>query len=389
MRPRWGIVFLAATSFACSSSSPPASSDAGAQDSGAANRRDAGADAGSTLDPTYFDSCAADDGPDPVFTWQNPDPSTIDTAALQSLLADAETAQSDAVMIAVGDTIVAHKCWAASTDPQTVQSVTKSVVSLAIGILIHDGKIASADVPVSTFFTEWTDDRAPVTIRMLLTQTSGYIDAIDDAGMDALFDASDETAYARAQHPTVSPGTEFDYSNINATLLGGIIALASGKDAGDFIVERILTPIGITDGSFYKDASGHAITSGGLFLTPIDLLRVARLAREGGAWQGSQIVPTDWITQTTTTAETIAPYDCYATMWWLVRDNCNADTGLEGTAGPIVGFDADGYGGNYAVVSSGSKVIGVRMKAQQSSDPNVILAQDFDAFVHRVPALAK
>jgi CubicO group peptidase (beta-lactamase class C family) len=52
--------------------------------------------------------------------------------------------------------------------------VTKSVVSLAVGELIEDGKIPNPNTPLSAWFPEWTvGKKERITLRHILTHTSG------------------------------------------------------------------------------------------------------------------------------------------------------------------------------------------------------------------------
>jgi CubicO group peptidase (beta-lactamase class C family) len=346
-------------------------------------------DANTALDPAFFDPCASNHAGDPIFHWANPDPATININALQQLLSDAASQKSDAVIVAVGDTVIADKCFSSVKEPATIQSITKSIVSLAVGVLIANGEIASLDTPISRFFPEWTDGtRAMVTLRHLLTQTSGLVDEVTDAGANGLFSAPDALAYARSLHPSNVPGTTFNYSNVGVMLLGGIVTRAAGKDAAAFIQDQLFTPLGITDAKWSRDQAGNAMTPGGLFLTPLDLLRIARLARQQGMWQGNMLVPMSWIALSTA-PQTVVDYPCYGYLWWMIRDNCNADTGLTGTAGPLQGFDADGYGGNYAAVIPSSNVIGVRTKLQTSNDQTVVRQADFDNFPRELGGLVK
>jgi CubicO group peptidase (beta-lactamase class C family) len=332
------------------------------------------------LDPALFDPCVRDLAGDPVFHWANPDPSRVKVDALHKIVADAVAQKSDSLIVAIDDTIVAHKCFVPPTDLlPTIQSITKSVTSLAIAALLDDAKIRSLETPLSAFFPEWTDgDRAKVTIRHLMTHSSGVVDVIGPQGAAELFTVDDALAYARAQKPAFSPGTSFNYSNTGVMLLGGVASIAAGMDVATFVQTRLFDPMGITDAGWGRDKAGHAMTPGGLFMSAMDLLRLARLGRSKGSWQGQSLVSAAWM-DLTTTPQDVVPYPCYGYLWWMLRDNCAADVGQTGAVGPLRGFFADGYGGNYAVVVPETHVLGVRMKVQLSPDPQVALGTDFDA----------
>lgn len=371
------LVLLAA---ACSSSTStePASADAGA----AVPEAGAPETAPRALDPRFFDPGVAGDD---VFTLANPDPASLDVDALLKLLAEAESQKSESVLIAQGDVIVAEKYFGHGGVRATIQSVTKSVVSLALGVLLDDGKIPSLDVAASKYFPEWaTGEKAKVTLRHLMAHTSGLQD--DPAG--GLFAAADSLAFARAQPLASAPGEYFAYSNTGTVLLADIIKQAAGKAADAFVAERFFAPAGISDWKWAKDPAGNVSTAGGLFLAPRALLRLGRLVHAKGSWSGKALVSASWIMTSTTAASSDFP--CYALLWWLLRDGCDSSTGLTGTAGPIQGFLADGWGGNYIAVTASAPVIGVRTKTPAPNDTFEEQRKTaFEAFPHEVATLQK
>jgi len=376
-----GALGLVAIASACSTT---AASAPAASDPDAATQPDAGASADAAdapLDPRFFDPDLA---PDDVFTRHNPDPARVDVAALEAILTEAAAQESDGVLVADGDTIVAEKYFGHTPGLATIQSITKSVASLAIGALVESGKIPSLEVPVSTYYPEWSSgDKALVTLRHVLEHTSGLRD-----GATGLFDQPDTLAYARARGLSAKPGTVFAYANVGSMLLAGIIEQAAGIGADAYVRDRFFTPMGIVKWTWSKDAAGNVATPGGLFLAPRDLLRLGRLVRERGAWSGASLVSPAWIAESTATES--RKYECYALHWWLLRDGCDADTGLSGTPGPIQGVLADGWGGNYVAVVPASQIVAVRTKAPL---PNGTFAEvhktAYPTFPHEVAALGK
>ena len=253
---------------------------------------------------------------DDVFTRANPDPAKVEVSALEAILEEAATQQSDGVAVALGDTIVAEKYFGHTPALATIQSITKSVVSLEIGALIASGKIPSLDTPVSTYFTEWSSgDKAKVTMRNLLAHDELF--GLRDDG-STLFEQPDALAYARAQSLVGKPVAGFAYSNVGSMLLGGIITQAGGNGADVLVRDQFLTPMGIKKWKWGKDPAGNVMTPGGLFLAPRDLLRLGRLVRDQGAWSAQSLVSAKWITDST--AAPSAKYECYALHWWLLRD---------------------------------------------------------------------
>ncbi len=359
-----------ATDLSDAASDSATGDDAGGDDSGVDSGVDPGADATAPLNPLYFDSnLPADD----VFSLANPNPAVFDIAALDKMLTTAQAQSTDAIILAQGDTIVVEHYYKTLTGPVTVQSVSKSVISLAIGILIDEGKIASINVPVSTYFSEWsTGAKANVTIAHLLSMTSGMID--DPTG--AFFTQSDRLAYARARALTGTLGT-FSYTNTGAMLFAGIVQSAAGMAADAFVNDRIFSKIGITDWSWSKDGAGSPIISGGLYVRPRGMLRLGRLVRDGGSWNGTQIVSAKWVADSTAVPSGSL---CYSYFWWINRSGCASSTPLVPTPGAIDGFYADGWGGNYIVPVLPKNLLGIRTKDAGNATYNVMRLTAFESF---------
>jgi CubicO group peptidase (beta-lactamase class C family) len=88
-----------------------------------------------------------------------------------------------------------------------------------------------------------------VTVRHLLTHTSGlpdYEDFVPDTQTTQVHDAEIPALIARDTALKFAPGTRFDYSNTGYVLLALAVERASGRRFGDFLRERIFTPLGMT-----------------------------------------------------------------------------------------------------------------------------------------------
>lgn len=330
------------------------------------------------LDPQYFDPNVVDDD---IFHHANPDPKTIDTALLSTVIANAKAQSSDSIVIAVGDTIIAEQ-YAAGRGAVPLQSISKSVVSLAIGILIDEGKISSTSAPVSSFFPEWAaEPKSSVTIGHLLSMTSGMAD--DPLG--GFYAAKDRLAYARARALT-GPVGSFVYTDTGAMLFAGIVRSAAGVSIDKFVNDRIFSKIGITDAAWATDGAGNVNTAGGLYLSPRSMLRLGRLVRDGGVWNGTAIVSSGWMNNS---AGQPSGSMCYGYLWWLDRANCSSLTPLAANAGPIDGTYAAGWGGNYITVVKSKQVLAVRTKDAASASYDAMRKTAFETFPRDVVALAR
>ncbi|HEY2943764.1 MAG TPA: serine hydrolase, partial [Vicinamibacteria bacterium] len=123
-------------------------------------------------------------------------------------------------------------------------------------ILIEEGRIRLNDA-VATFVPGFERyGKGPITVRHLLTHTSGLRPDVDVADPWTGYD----TALARAveEVPTSPPGERFVYSDINFFLLGEVVARVSGMGLDRFSRERIFAPLRMPDTTFRPAASLRA-----------------------------------------------------------------------------------------------------------------------------------
>jgi CubicO group peptidase (beta-lactamase class C family) len=129
-----------------------------------------------------------------------------------------------------------------------IGSISKQFTAACILLLVQDGKL-SLDDPVSKFFPELTR-AGEVTIRNLLTHTSGYEDyAPQDYTIPAWTRPSNAMAIIHewATKPLdFDPGTQYQYSNTNFNILGLIVEKASGQPFWRFLSTRVLQPLHLT-----------------------------------------------------------------------------------------------------------------------------------------------
>lgn len=129
-----------------------------------------------------------------------------------------------------------------------IGSISKQFTAACVLLLVQEGKL-SLDDPVSKFFPELTRARE-VTIRNLLTHTSGYEDyAPQDYTIPDWTRPSSAQAIVHewATKPLdFDPGTQYQYSNTNYNILGLIVEKASGEPFWHFLSTRVLQPLHLT-----------------------------------------------------------------------------------------------------------------------------------------------
>ena len=244
------------------------------------------------------------------------------------------------------------------SDLHTLQSVTKSITSAALGIAVDEGHIAGVDVAGMSFFdsydTDMSDDRrAAMTLGDLLTMRSGidwnesgsYLDAENSC---VQMEASDEWIRFVLEHPMrEDPGTFWDYNSGVSVLLGKIVQVATGQRVDDWAKEKLFNPIGITDFYWKITPDNEVDTEGGLYLSAHDLARIGYLFLRGGMWNGARIVSEDWVRESTSPIVTdIRPDNDrrdagYGYQWW-VPEHDGETTAI---------FAGNGYGGQFLMVA--------------------------------------
>ena len=256
-----------------------------------------------------------------------------------------------AVLVSVdGETKITHyRHGFTEDDHRHVFSVTKSVVSILIGIAIADGLITSIDQPLAELLPDhrqaMSDDTANVTLRQLMTMSGGFDDYmfVGDQWEEAAEPGGDyvDLLLARPQYP---PGKVFWYSNPSAHLAAAVLAAALERADGDrprtildYAREKLFDPLGISTRPAYSrplpdlfapefakagfgwgtDPNGIQLGPAGLRLTAPDMIKIGELYRLDGVWNGQQIVPADWIRQSTAPS-TLNPD--YGLFWWLIGE---------------------------------------------------------------------
>jgi CubicO group peptidase (beta-lactamase class C family) len=156
---------------------------------------------------------------------------------------------------------IGDRVWQIPTRPDSVYragSTTKMFTAVAILQLIQSGKLA-IDASVRTYLPELPQSWQPVTIKHLLSQSSGIAEYSSstnsfralmrvDRAPDAIL------ALVKGQPLRFAPGSKFEYSNTNYVALGLIIEKVTGKTYADYIGEKLLRPAGMMHSGYFDEA---------------------------------------------------------------------------------------------------------------------------------------
>jgi CubicO group peptidase (beta-lactamase class C family) len=253
-----------------------------------------------------------------------------------------------------------------------VFSVTKSIVSMLIGMAVEQGMITGIDAPVLSFFPDYTPKRGEktvqrVTLRDMLTMTVPY--KYKSAPYTKYFTSEDWVKTALDLLGGKGQIGEFRYAPlIGPDILSGILSRATGRSAREFACENLFDPLGIRvpqDVVFHSkeeqlaimtkaedvrgwvaDLQGVNTAGWGLFLTPMDMAKLGQLYLNRGVWNGRRLLSADWIDESTSEHSRCVQWGnlAYGYLWWLIDEREHS-------------YAAMGDGGNVIYVNPAKELV--------------------------------
>ncbi len=243
----------------------------------------------------------------PTKGWQvsTPEAEGMDSAALASLYEYLATAgfNTDSVLVVRYGRIVSETYVAPfSTELRhDLRSVTKSVVATLVGVAVQEGKIASLDQKVLSFFP---DQRAngplqeALAVRHLLDMASGiqwrehpYDEHSDVA---KLAKSADWVKFILDRQVEGMPGEKFRYTGADPHLLSAILTRSTGANAAAYARQGLFKTMGIHDFAWRADPQGNTVGESSLRLKSRDMAKLGLLYARQGRWEDRQVLPPDW-----------------------------------------------------------------------------------------------
>lgn len=282
--------------------------------------------------------------------------SGTNTALVDSAFAEAGRQANLTSLVVVHDGTVERQLYlngGAADTAQDVRSVTKSVVSLLVGIALDRGCLQSLDQTLAELLGPLAPaDTAKrgITLRQLLNMTSGLggdeLANVDLYNQWAL--APDQLTYVWDLPLVSAPGSRFNYYSPNFYVASRILTQACGQGTADFARDILFTPLGIGPRAWEADDKGYTNGGAGLQLTPMDMVAIGTLVMDSGRAGGGQVVSSAWVrSATTSTVATTAEPNVtgYGYGWWI------------GQAGGARYIMAMGWGGQFIVVVPSKRLI--------------------------------
>jgi CubicO group peptidase (beta-lactamase class C family) len=249
--------------------------------------------------------------------------------------------------------------WGDVQRKMEIHSMRKGFMSALYGIAVSKkqidldktlGELGIDDKPPSLTIAE-----KKATIRDLLKARSGvyHVAAYESESME-------ERRPDRGSH---TPGTFWYYNNWDFNVLGVLLRRATGEDTFAAVEQYLARPLQMQD---FTPADGRYVTADisehpayPMRFTARDLARFGWLYLNGGRWRDQQVVPAQWVAESTKTYSDARPGIGYGYMWWVSTKGVQFRTQV----GPGA-FSARGHGGQYIVVAPAHRVVVVHLYDQ-------------------------
>lgn len=218
-------------------------------------------------------------------------------------------------------------------------SITKSFLSVVVGLALQQGRIASIDEPVVRAMPRDVADQhfasaknQAISWRHLLEQSSDW-----EGTLWGRPDWADRPVGATPedwpQVPRHAPGAVHEYNDVRVNLLALAALQVLRQPLPELLREQIMEPIGASstwrwqgyanswvelDGQRLQSVSGGGHWGGGLFINAWDMARFGYLLLQDGRWAGRQLIDPTWLAEAARPSR--AKPDYGFANWFLNRD---------------------------------------------------------------------
>lgn len=256
---------------------------------------------------------------------------------------------------------------------QPINSATKSVCSMLVGLALHEGRLKSLDQTVAELLPEAVAEQpdapaAALTLRQILSGRSGL--AFDPMLFGQLAAAQPLERFVLSRPPLAAGPSGWTYNDALVALIAPVLRRAQGADLDVLAQRQLFGPLGIERFQWRRGGDGKALASAGLVLRPRDLLKLASLMAAGGQWQGKPLLPAAWVEQSLTP---LGP------STWHAAPLAELGYGLLWFTGRLHGQRvawAWGYGGQFALLAP---ELGLAVATAATAPPPSALREQTDA----------
>jgi CubicO group peptidase (beta-lactamase class C family) len=234
---------------------------------------------------------------------------------------------------------------------QNTRSVGKSFASTMMGIAINDGYIKSENQTLKDFydlkqFANYSPKKETVEIKSLLSMSSGF-DATDDdpnspGNEEKMYPTDNWVKFALdlPMDDKTAVGEKWRYFTAGVIVLGDILDKSVPGGLERYADQKLFQPLGINRYEWEHTPQRVANTAGGLQMSALDYAKYGQLYKNGGRWNGKQIIPQVWVNKTFSKYLNVpyGPTVFYGYLFWNTTYTVGGKT--------YEAFFATGNGGN-------------------------------------------
>jgi CubicO group peptidase (beta-lactamase class C family) len=195
--------------------------------------------------------------------------------------------------------VLAEATWAPyeAERRHSLFSISKSFTSMAIGLLIDEGRLSLDDLMVDLLPNEVPAEVSPhlaaLRLRHVLEMTIGH-EAEPFPAEDLAGDLT-WAQYVLAAPIPREPGSHWIYNTPATYLLSCVVHAITGGRMLDYLTPRLFEPLGIKNPTWEQSPEGVDTGGWGLSITIEDLAVFGQMLLQRGQWEGKQVVPAEWI----------------------------------------------------------------------------------------------
>ena len=260
------------------------------------------------------------------WTFSTPEEQGMDPTVLDSGWAAFEESEVVISIIVIRhDAIVLERYFNAghAQYASNVFSTSKSILSSLVGIAIEEGYLDDVDQTVADLLPDYFADiddlaKGEVTLRHMLTMTPGMPWEEDMDYFLGTFYADDPVQAVWEYPMFAEPGETFRYHTGMTHTMSKILTQVTGMTTCDYAYQVLFDPLDITVEHWSIDPAGVFIGGTHLFLTARELARFGLLFLHDGEWNGEQVVPADWVAESTQHSG-LGDFERYGYWWWLAE----------------------------------------------------------------------
>ncbi|MFT5818850.1 MAG: CubicO group peptidase (beta-lactamase class C family) [Crocinitomix sp.] len=261
-----------------------------------------------------------------------------------------ESLNPSSLLVAWGDTLIYEEYWGEHDQNQISNSfsMAKSIVSLLIGVALDEGKIKSLDEPVANYLPEFDDEKKDITIRHILTMSSGlswtesYVSPFCDVA-ELYYDTDDRDLALNRRTIEEDPGLTFKYKSGDTQVLMYILMAATGTSVSDYASEKLWIPMGAESEAMWSlvdDEKSSEKAFCCFYSTSRDFIRLGKLVNNDGNWNGRQLVSAAYVNEFSSLAPLKEPNgkanSRYAFQYWVYTGMPYEVTYFRGMSGQYI-----------------------------------------------------